>query len=435
MAVLKVTKRFKYKNKPLSSLFRFLIKIILPISFILLTNPLYADEQANKNFQFAGVLLVDSGLFYTQEDDIGYDPDKKRNIYTRDEESARLIFSGRVNAELSWEAQYFNERQASILPVTSAPVDTSLFRIKNGRYYFVEDYKGDNRTNWYHEIDRLSAKYEYGNYSTVVGRQAITWGSGRFWQPTDVFGAFSPLELNREYKPGIDAIKFNFFPNFESGLTLAYVFGNRDEKDFEDSAALNYRTTLGQASEVTLLAGKIVGAVTGGGSIETSWLGIGWRLESILFKEPEKEKPDNFSIAGLDYQFSNGLIIGLEYYYNTLGANKESELLESASQATFINGQQKHLGQNIVGFAFSKNLTPLLTGNYNLLGARLEDTDANTSWSTLHQFFFNYSIADEADALLAFHYGTGKGLDNFGLPRSEFGHVPATVNLRLRYYF
>ena len=257
----------------------------------------------------------------------------------------------------------------------------------------------------------------------MVGRQAITWGSGRFWQPTDVYGAFSPLELNREYKPGIDALKFKFFPGYASSLTLAYVFGNRDEKDFEDSAALNYRTTIGQDSEITLLAGKIAGAVTAGGSVETSWLGIGWRLESILFKEPEKDKYDNFSIAGLDYQFSNGLIVGLEYYYNTLGANKENDVLESASQATYINGQQKHLGQNVFGFAFSKILTPLLTGNYNFLASSLETADAETSWSTLHQVFFTYSVADEADALLAFHYGAGKGLNNFGLPRSEFGHV------------
>lgn len=430
-----MTKRFKYNDKSLSGLSCILVKLFLPVCFVLLTSPLSADEQVEKDFQFTGVLLVDGGLLYTQEGDIGYDPDKKRNIYASDEESARLIFSGRMNPEFTWEAQYFNQRQASILPVVSEPINTSLFRIKSGRYYFVEDYEGDNRTNWYQEIDRLSVKYEHDKYSTVAGRQAITWGSGRFWQPTDVFGAFSPLELNREYKPGVDAVKFDFFPSFSSGLAVAYVFGDRDADNFEDSAALHYRTVIGQVSEITLLAGKIVGAITGGGSVETSWLGIGWRLESILFKEPEKDKYDNFSIAGFDYQFSNGLIIGFEYYYNTLGANKESDLLESASQVTYINGQQKHLGQNVAGFAFSKNLTPLLTGNYNFLAARLENADEESSWSTLHQIFFSYSIADEADALLAFHYGTGKGLDNFGLPRSEFGHVPASVSLRLRYYF
>jgi hypothetical protein len=250
-----------------------------------------------------------------------------------------------------------------------------------------------------------------------------------------VFGAFSPTELNREYKPGIDAVKLDFFPSHASSLALAYVFGNRDADNFKDSGALHYRTVIGQESEVTLLAGKISGTVTAGGSFETSWLGIGWRLESILFEQVDNNKHDNFSIAGLDYQFSNGLLVGLEFYYNSLGATEESKLLQSAGQISFINGQQKHLGQNLVGITFSKNLTPLLTGNYNFLASKLESSDNETSWSSLHQVFFSYSLADEADALLALHIGNGRGLDNFGRPRSEFGHVPASLSLRLRYYF
>jgi hypothetical protein len=129
------------------------------------------------------------------------------------------------------------------------------------------------------------------------------------------------------------------------------------------------------------------------------------------------------------------VLFGLELYYNSLGATREDRLALSAAQPTYINGQQKHLAQNVMGVSLTKTLTPLLTGNYNFLVSALEGIDGSNDWSSLHQVLLSYSIADEADALVAFHYGTGKGLNTLGQPRSEFGHVPASLSLRVRYYF
>jgi hypothetical protein len=432
---LKVIKQPRHTHSSLASLARNILKILILAGFPVLPVQLFADDNAGNSYQFTGVLLFNAALLYPQETDVGYSPDDNNKIYISDDESIRLIATGNLNTSSSWEIQYLNQRQATDLTVLPLASGASLFRIKNSRHYFVEDTEGEHRASWYHELDRLYTKFEYDNFSAVVGRQAISWGSGRFWQPTDVFGAFSPIEINREYKPGIDAVRLNIFPDFESSLALAYVFGNQDIDEVEDSAALHYRTIIGQDSEITLLAGKITGIVTGGGSFETSWSGIGWRLESVMFKIPDGDKNDIFSIAGIDYQFANDLILAIEYYYNSLGATKESRLPESTRQLTYINGQQKHLGRNVIGLALTKTLTPLLTGNYNFLASALETEDEKTGWSSLHQLLFSYSIADEADALLAFLYGNGKGLNMLDQPRSEFGHTPASISLRLRYYF
>lgn len=442
MAESKVTKQLITSNKIIlprlfKTLFLYIVQPIVLVSLFLLSDHLFAEEQTDYNFQFTGVVQINGTLIYPQEHDLGFDASNKGNTFYSDDESLRLISSGDLNSSANWEIQYLNQRLATNFPSGLISRSTNSFRIRNSRHYFVEDYEGEHHTVWFHELDRLLIKYEYENYSVIAGRQAISWGSGRFWQPTDVFGAFSPTELNREYKHGIDGVKLDFFPTNESDLALAYVFGNRDKENFEDSAALHFRTTLGQNSEVTLLAGKIAGIITGGGSFETGWLGMGWRLESILFKQVGNgsNKHDNFSIAGVDYQFSDNLLIGLEYYYNSLGATSEDKLPQSARQTTFINGQQKHLSQNVFGIAFSKTLTPLLSGNYNFLASSLETPDDKTSWSAFHQLSFLYSLTNEADALLAMHYGTGKGLDTFGRPRSEFGHTPASLSLRLRAYF
>jgi len=402
---------------------------------ILIANGVHADDQAGKLFQFTGAVLIDGVLIYPLEGDAGYLATSENHLYTSNEESVRLVVSGRIDPALSWEIQYLNQRNSTDLPATAITGNPELFRIKNTRHYFVEDGEGEHKTYWYHELDRLNTKYEYKNYSVVAGRQAVSWGSGRFWQPTDVFGAFSPTELNRDYKPGIDALKFDWYPTPNSSHTLAYVFGNQDIDDLEDSGAWHYRTIIGQSSEITLLAGKIAGVVTGGGSFETSWLGMGWRMESIIFKIPDNDSNDNFTIAGVDYQFDNGLFIGVEHYHNSLGVPEESDLAQSARQVSYINGQQKHLSRNVTGIALSKPLTPLLTGSYNFLASSLVSPDNETSWSTLHQFSFLYSLMDEADALLAILYGTGKGLDSASLPRSEFGHIPLSISLRLRAFF
>lgn len=441
MAKLKVTKQqtikiYTSQSRRMPHIHSILtMQFFLLIILLLVTGQIFAEEEKNQYLQFTGVIQIKGTVIYPQEEDAGYDETDNSKKFTTDDELLRLIANGNITTNFNWEAQYLNQRLSTNYPLGLISRSTSQFRFKSSRHYFEEDYEGEHRTIWFHELDRLFVKYEYEDYSVIAGRQAISWGSGRFWQPTDVFGAFSPIELEREFKPGIDAVKFDFFPTNESDLALTYVFGNRDEEDYKDSIALHFRTSFGQDSEITLLVSEIAGIQTGGGSFETGWLGIGWRAESVLIENKNSNTNDNFSIAGLDYQFSDNLLFGFEYYYNTQGATQENNLSLSAQQDSFISGQQKHLSQNVLGIVVSKTLTPLLNGNYNLLASSLESADEKNNWSYLHQLSLTYSITDEMDALLAAHYGTGKGLNTSGIPQSEFGHIPTTLSLRLQAYF
>ena len=42
-----------------------------------------------------------------------------------------------------------------------------------------------------------------------MGRQPITWGVNYFWPVLDLFGPFSPAAVDRDYKPGVDAVRLN----------------------------------------------------------------------------------------------------------------------------------------------------------------------------------------------------------------------------------
>jgi hypothetical protein len=57
------------------------------------------------------------------------------------------------------------------------------------------------------ELDRLSLTWQRREFRLVVGRQAITWGVNFFWPVLDLFAPFAPERIDREYKPGVDAMR------------------------------------------------------------------------------------------------------------------------------------------------------------------------------------------------------------------------------------
>lgn len=58
-----------------------------------------------------------------------------------------------------------------------------------------------------HELDRLQAAYRLGRGELIVGRQAVGWGRGVLFSAVDLFAPFTPLESDREWRRGVDAIR------------------------------------------------------------------------------------------------------------------------------------------------------------------------------------------------------------------------------------
>jgi hypothetical protein len=98
-------------------------------------------------------------------------------------------------------------------------------------------------------------------------------------------------------------------------------------------------------------------------------------------------------------------------------------------------GLQQQLGRHILGVSLQRDLTPLLNGGYTLLAGTLRDGDNRRHFSLLHQLNLTYSVSDESDLLFSLLYADGKGLNAADDPQSEFGHLPTSATLRLRFYF
>ena len=56
-------------------------------------------------------------------------------------------------------------------------------------------------------LDRLNLQFDLGGARITAGRQAITWGVSYFWPALDLFAPFPPEIIDREYKPGVDAVR------------------------------------------------------------------------------------------------------------------------------------------------------------------------------------------------------------------------------------
>lgn len=397
--------------------------------FVLLPTTLHAADLTGRFSMLGTTARATQG-------DIGYI--NEDNTLTADQQSLRLMLDdAKDNNE--WSVHLKIAR----LHVSDFPFDDShssdLFRYEELSSYWLEENDLNSTTLIGHEIDRLVYKQRYKNTSFAFGRQSIDWGSGRLWQPLNVFGSFSPTDLDTDYKPGIDAARLDWFPSDFSSLTAVYAFSPNDNAAIDDNtnAAIHYRRQVGDLSELALLAGSVIGSRVFGASYESAWAGMGWRVEGAHYNDTKTNKNTIFWIAGIDYQFANGTLLAAEWYDNSRGANDVTSLINTNIQTdTFIKyGLQQQLSQRVLGISVNKDLTPLLSGSYILLASPLKDVDGGLTTSLLHQVNLSYSVSNESDVLFSYQFANGRGLNTLGKAQSEFGHVPASMTIRLRFYF
>lgn len=361
----------------------------------------------------------------------------KDNTLTADQQSVRLMLDDSLdNGEWSAHVKVVRLHLSDFL--FSDVHSSDLFRVEKLSSYWSEENDTNNTSRFGYEIDRAVYKHRFQNSTLAIGRQPIDWGSGKFWQPLNVFGAFSPTDLDTDYKPGIDAATLDWFPTDFSSLTAVYTFSPNDNSAVNNttSAALHYRSQVGEQSEFALLTAGVIGNRVLGASFESAWGGMGWRIEAAHYNTEDNQN-SVFWIAGIDYQFSNGTYLTAEWYNNSRGANDTTSLMNTnvLTDALIKYGLQQQLSQNVLGISVNKDLTPLLSASYILLASPIKDVDGGLTTSLLHQVNLSYSVSNESDLLFSFQFANGRGLKSPTEIQSEFGHLPSSITVRLRFYF
>ena len=180
----------------------------------------------------------------------------------------------------------------------------------------------DNRgLAWHMMLDRLSLEFTKGAWEISAGRQHINWGISTFWNPNDIFNAFTFTDFDYEERPGSDAVRVRYYSGVASSIELAAKMFDRPEQAV--AAALfkfnrwNYDWQLlaGWAQENLVLGWGWAGNLGN----------AGFKGEASYFYNKKDATPNSFALtAGIDYVFSSGLFFAGGYLYNSNGGTAGS---------------------------------------------------------------------------------------------------------------
>lgn len=301
--------------------------------------------------------------------------------YTLDVNRLRLEVRGRPVDSVSFEIQYDNEA------LLGSYLDTEQFaQLKSARPKTYWDLEGDylDRPSLFmrHRLHRGFVSLNTAAVDAYVGRQRIAWGSGRMWNPTDLFNPYNPAQLEREERTGVDAVLLEKSFSALSRLSFAYA----PQRNASASRALRYRTNFA-STDIALVAGEFRDARV-----------IGFELAGRIsaagvYGEAAHTRPnagDTFTrvILGAEYAFANTLTLGAEYYWNGAGTTQRSRY----DFARLFAGEIQNVAKRYVGAHLRYDLTPLLRSDNHLI-LNLDDTSRFFAPSLVYSLANNWDVA------------------------------------------
>jgi len=236
----------------------------------------------------------------------------------------------------------------------------------------------DDDSSYRHEIDRglVALHPEWGD--VTIGRQAIGLGRGVLFGAVDVFSPFSPLEVDREWRRGVDAFRAEYQLSTTSSAECIAVFG----ETWEQSALLGrFRgyfgdidgaLIVGQRAE-DFMVGTTFSAIVAEAEVHGEW---------AVFDTPEAQ-PDGTlwggshlatkAVLGSSYTFDvgNGLTLLGEYHYCDFGVEDAEDALARLQdrdfQRRYLRGDTQILGRQAIAAQLSYPFNDAVNGSFLVL--------------------------------------------------------------------
>jgi len=270
------------------------------------------------------------------------------------------------------------------------------------------------RWNLVHFIDRLYLKQITDILDLTVGRQRISWGTGRVWNPTDLFNPINPTSFAKVEKDGVDAILAKFIlGNFTD---LSVVMNPRDKWEGSNFGA-RFRSNI-DGFDVSLMGGSFDKRRVLGIDFAGSILDAGIRGEAIVSRiDRTGESSFVKYILGVDNQFTEEFYALAEYHYNGQGKTHPQEYDVFALQ----QGLLLNLGKQFVALQGTYLIHPLVS-------AVAGYTRSVTDGSGFIIGTVSYSATGTATLSLGGQIFHG---DEF----EEFWYYPTSAYFRLEYFF
>jgi len=216
-------------------------------------------------------------------------------------------------------------------------------------------------------LDRAYVGYAHDALAVRLGRQALTWGNGLFFQVLDLFNPFSPVAIDKDYKTGNDMAYAAW--NFEQAgqIEFLYVPHNYSEK----SVALKYKGQLKEFEYDLLVAEHYDETVVGAGLSRNILDGV-FRIDGSYTNLKGAENSWSY-LANYDRTFTllgKNLHAMLEFFHNGIGQSEPYDLTDQALTERLARGELFAIAKNYLAFGVQLELSGLsnlyLTHIYNV---------------------------------------------------------------------
>jgi hypothetical protein len=318
----------------------------------------------------------------------------------------------------------------------------SVEKIPNFASSIKEDYVYDlnaefwsrKRTLGLGEIDRLYIDYLGDQFEFTLGRQRAAWGTSLVWNVIDLFNPMSFLDFDYEARPGMDAVRLQYFASELSKLDMVVKAGkNKYERGYAGLFSVNYWDY-----DFYILAAFHNNRKTFGGAWAGDIKGGGFRGEFKISDPPSRGPQTNYPVpfsqlfggnlteyddpvfSGVlsgDYTFTNSFYIHTEMLYNSNGKKNNAGLFwQQINEASMLSPARWSLFQE-----FSYDITPLIKGDIFAI-YNPDDHSSLTAPSV------KWSLMTDLE-LMSILYVTS------GASRTEFGGYGSSLFFRLKYSF
>ncbi len=318
-------------------------------------------------------------------------------------------------------------------------IDPGIYRVRDLDRRL---YAGGGSSNFdvLQNLDRafLTIKTKTADFS--IGRQALSWGSSRMINPTDLIAPFAFDELDSEDRAGVDALRMRAPVGNLGEFDAGYIAGrdaNYKSSGFYTGIRFNAFKTdaslMFLGFKKNLMVGINLARSIGGAG---TWMETAYVSTGILAKDNNNRGENYLRLStGIDYNFFKGIYCIFEYHFNGAGGRGADEYSKVLAKTAYTDGSDYLLGRHYAACSAAYRATPLMTADTRVLW-NLND------YSLLLSPRIEYNIAENIYVEAGAFAGTGPSPLSVPAPpvlpfkpRSEFGSYPDVYYTSIRVYF
>jgi hypothetical protein len=279
---------------------------------------------------------------------------------------ARAAWTEKLDLEVAWQLGAVIASNPAFAGTGSSgflgsPLVTAQRRLVDWKPFLLDE----GAFKLQHNLDRLAVTWRTTQVTVVVGRQVISWGTGRLWNPTDLMSPFAPTDLDREVRRGVDAVRLSVGLGATSQVDLLWL---PQPKAVDVGAVIRARTNLAGWDFSLTLAKYARDLVIGGDfSGDLGKLGAhgeaAWTLPLVGLdgSGPVRVEGDfGRAVVGVDWKPVDGLFLTAEYLFNGFGASRPEELLGVLTSERVVRGEIPGASRHAAGLVASYAATELL---------------------------------------------------------------------------